>query len=146
MRRAAVLALLGLALAGCSGSKGADDPLAWQGSPRLIKTPRHDRVLIGRVVNGSHERLVIEAKSVKLIDSDGRRVRAAVAFISSFVKSNFPHNNGPMRIPEAERIRLGQLAEIDPGTSSPLTVSWHEPSGPASAVRIDYGPGSLPVP
>jgi hypothetical protein len=147
MKRAAVLALLGLALVGCSGnSKGADKPLTWQDSPRLIKTPRHDRVLIGRVTNVSGERLVVEAKNVKLIDSDSRRVRASVAFISSFVKSNFPHNNGPMRIPEAEQVRLGQLAEIDPGASSPLTVAWHEPPGPASAVRIDYGRGALPVP
>jgi hypothetical protein len=83
---------------------------------------------------------------VRLLDSEGGRLRSAAIFLSSFVKSNFPHNRGPFQVPEQEQLRLGLLAKVDPGKSVPLTVSWHEPPGPKAAARIDYGPGFLPVP
>jgi hypothetical protein len=147
VRRGATLALLALAFAGCGGDSADNGPpRAWQEAPRLITTPTQARVVIGRVANRSGDQVVLEPSDLKLLDQKGRRLPASAVFLSSFVKSNFPHNKGQLRIPEQEQLRLGQLAKIDPGSSVPLTVSWHEPPGPRAAARIAYGKGSLPVP
>ena len=146
MKRSAALALVALGIAGCSGGGDNGSPLAWQESPRLITTPTHARVLIGRVRNGSGDQLVLKATSLRLLDAEGRRVPASAVFLASFVKSNFPHNKGALNIPEEEQLRLGEVAKIEPGGSAPLTVSWREPPGPRTAARVAYGQGSLPVP
>jgi len=146
MKRSVALAVLALAIAGCSGGGDNGAPLAWQEPPRLITTPTHARVLIGRVTNGSGDELVLKAAGLRLVDSEGRRVPASAVFLASFVKSNFPHNKGALNIPEEEQLRLGELAKIEPGGSAPLTVSWREPPGPRTAARVEYGRGSLPVP
>jgi hypothetical protein len=147
VKRGATLALLALAIAGCAGDSADNgSPLAWQEAPRLITTPTQARVVIGRVANRSGDQVRLEPSDLKLLDQKGRRLPASAVFLSSFVKSNFPHNKGQLRIPEEEQLRLGQLAKIDPGSSVPLTVSWHEPPGPRAAARIAYGKGSLPVP
>jgi hypothetical protein len=152
MKRGAELAWLSLALAlvvpafgGCGGGDSGP-PLAWESAPRLITTPTEARVLVGRVTNHSSGQLALSAKGLKLLDAQGRRLPASTIFLASFVKSNFPHNKGRLRIPEEEQVRLGEIAKIDPGKSVPLTVSWREPRGPRAAARIDYGKGSLPVP
>ena len=61
MKRSVALAVLALAIAGCSGGGDNGAPLAWQEPPRLITTPTHARVLIGRVTNGSGDELVLKA-------------------------------------------------------------------------------------
>jgi hypothetical protein len=150
MRHAAALVLIALLpLAGCGGDdEGGPNPLAWKKDPNVIVPPKlpGDRILRGEVTNGSLKRVVVEAKDLRVLDAEGRRVEATATFLSSYVHSIYPPTNRPNPYPEAERERLGQLARIEPGQSAPLTVSWHEPKGPRTAVKIDYGSGSLPIP
>jgi hypothetical protein len=144
-----VLLALVLPLGGCGGD-GEDGaaPLGWKGDPDIVVPPRlpGDRILRGEVTNGSLDRVVVDAKDVKLLDGDGRRVEATATFLSSYVHSIYPPTNRPAPYPAAERERLGQIAQLEPGQSAPLTVSWHEPKGPRTPVRLDYGNGSLPIP
>jgi hypothetical protein len=107
-------------------------------------------VVIGTVKNESGQELSIRAPDVKLVDQDGRRIRSMAVFVSSFVRSNYPHNAGqrsdPSHYPLREQRRVGFLAEIKPGKTVPLTVSWRDPRGSRTAARIVYPGGSLPVP
>jgi hypothetical protein len=146
-RAAAVLIAL-VMLAGCGGDGDGAAPLAWKGNPDLVVPPRlpGDRILRGEVTNGSLDRVVVEAKDLKVVDAEGRPVEATATFLGSYVHSIYPPTRGPSPYPEAERQRLGQVARIEPGKNAPLTVSWHEPKGARTPVKIDYGDGSLPIP
>jgi hypothetical protein len=146
MRRAGVLALAALVLAGCGGSDGdSANALAWSEGPRVLKPPDlpRDRVLRGEITNRSGNRIALEAAALKLIDQDGRRVKASATFIPGYAHSIFLPRRG--LYPERERRRLGLSVELESGKSAPLTVSWHEPRGPRTPVRIDYGSGSLEI-
>ena len=142
-----VFAIL-LPVTGCGAEGDGANPLEWKGEPDVIVPPklRGDRILRGDVANGSLDRVVVEAKDIRLLDADGRRVVGTATFLSTYVHSIFPPTNQPSPYPESERQRLGQVARIQPGKSAPLTVSWHEPKGPRTPVRIDYGNGTLPIP
>lgn len=147
-RAAALFLVACLALAGCGGDEDGAAPLDWKGDPDIVVPPRlpGDRILRGEVTNGSLDRVVVEANDVRVLDADGRRVAASATFLSGYAHSLYPPTRGPTPYPEAERQRLGQVARIEPGESAPLTVSWHEPKGPRTPVRVDYGNGSLPIP
>jgi hypothetical protein len=135
-------------MAGCGDGGEGSGGLAWKSDPDVIVPPRlaGDRILRGEVTNNSLERVVVEAKDLRVLDGEGRRVDASAVFLEGYLHSLYPPTNRPTPYPEAERRRLGQVAEIEPGKSTPLTVSWHEPKGPRTPVRIDYGNGSLPIP
>jgi hypothetical protein len=155
MRRAGALALAAVVLAGCGGSDGgrpAADALRWSEGPRILTPPtlRGDRVLRGQITNRSGDRITLEASALRLIDQRGRRVSAAATFIPGFARTIFntrERSRFPgQRLPKRERRRIGLFVELDSGKSAPLTVSWHEPPGARTPVRIDYGSGSLEIP
>jgi hypothetical protein len=142
-----------LAIAGCgggdSGEKAEPASFAWKGKPILRISPEGARVLIGTVHNGFTRTLRIRAPSVRVVDQRGRRMKASVAFVSSFVRSTLPQNGRPgsrrSEFPETEQRRIGYLAMLYPGNTLPLTVSWNEPRG-RRAERILTPAGGLPIP
>jgi hypothetical protein len=150
VRRAALLAAITVVVAvtGCGAEGKSANPLEWKTEPDVIVPPklRGDRILRGDVTNGSLDRVVVEAKDIRLVDADGRQVGGTATFLSGYAHSIFPPTNQPSPYPESERQRLGKVARIEPGQSAPLTVSWHEPKGPRTPVRIDYGNGTLSIP
>jgi hypothetical protein len=146
-----VLALALLA-AGCgSDDSGSDGPvrLAWEGTPVVRSSTTGARILIGKIKNESSRELRITAPQLTVVDGRGRRVKSSVVFVSSFVRSNYPHNRArisePAEYPEAEQRRVGYLAVLGEGDTTPLTVSWKEPAR-TRAERIVYGPASLTIP
>jgi hypothetical protein len=145
---AAVLAAI--VLAGCGGYESKGPRLAWDGKPALTASPTGARVLIGKVENRSGEELWIRVPEVKVIDQGGRRILSTAVFVSSFVRSAYPHNAGPRSDPShyplREQIRVGFLVRIKPGKTFPLTVSWRDPRGERNAARIVLPTGSLPLP
>jgi len=150
----AALVVIALIAGGCGGEGDAssgDARLAWEGEPtlRASETTRA-RVLIGTVKNTSLGRVRIRSSALTLVDQDGRRMKASVGFVSTFVRSLYPQSGRPgarrSEFPEAERRRIGDLAVLRSGETSPLTVSWNEPPGRRDATRIDYGRGSLEIP
>jgi hypothetical protein len=152
----AALALLA-APVGCGGDDGGDGgeraegaALAWDGTPVVRASGTGARVVIGKVKNESSRELRITGPELAVVDARGRRIKSSAVFVSTFVRSTYPHNrgqaSGPANYPEAEQRRVGYLAVLDAGESTPLTVSWRErPRGPA-AKRIVYGAGSLAIP
>jgi hypothetical protein len=140
---------------GCGGDDGgaqnADGPaLAWDGTPVVRASETGARVVIGKVRNDSSGELRITTPKLAVVDARGRRIKSSAVFVSTFVRSTYPHNrgqaSGPANYPEAEQRRVGYLAVLEAGESTPLTVSWRErPRGPA-AKRIEYGGGSLAIP
>jgi hypothetical protein len=145
---AAVLAAV--VLAGCGGDESNGPRLAWVGKPTLTGSPTGARVVIGKIENRSPEELWIRVPEVKVVDQGGRRIRSTAVFVSSFVRSAYPHNAGPRSDPShyplREQQRVGFLARIKPGKTSPLTVSWRDPRGERDATRIVLPAGSLPLP
>jgi hypothetical protein len=145
---------LALLVPGCGGdddSGGAGQTrLVWDGNPVVRSSTTGARVLSGKVRNDSGRELRIIAPKVAVLDTRDRRLRSTAIFVSGFVRSNYPHNRGPgsepASYPEAEQERVGYLAVLDDGDSTPLTVSWSERPGGRRAVRIVYGAASLAIP
>ena len=148
-RAALALALL-LALGGCGGGADAQSGgLVWDREPRVTKPPNlpRDRVLSGEVRNDSLERVDLEARDLRVVDAEGRRLPGNAAFLRTFVHGLFPPTREPGGgVPAGERLRTGEIARILPDRKVPLTVAWRVPPGREAPVRIDYGRGSLPIP
>ncbi len=136
-------------LAGCGDDGGqAKDPLAWFDTPTVIVHPtlKGDRVLKAEVSNDTGDKVRVNAGDIKVYDDRGRRLKASATFAEGYLHSLYPPTRGPASLPDSELERLGKLAEIAPGDTASLTVSWHEPGGRHSAARISYGEGSLTIP
>ena len=144
------LLVAALLVAGCGGGDSKKRGLVWDEPPSIRVSPSGATVVIGRVRNESGEALSIRARDVKVVDARGRRIRSDAVFLSSYVRSNYPHNSGaladPSHYPEAEQQRVGFLVRMKPGASAPLTVSWRAAPAGRTAARIDYGKGYLPAP
>lgn len=141
----AAVALLG----GCGDDGGqAKDPLAWFDTPKVIVHPtlEDDRVLKAEVSNDTGDKVRIDASDIRVYDDRGRRLKASATFAEGYLHSLYPPTRGPASLPDSELERLGKLAEIAPGDTATLTVSWREPGGRHSAARISYGEGSLTIP
>jgi hypothetical protein len=140
-----------LVAAGCGGDDtGGSRPasLVWNQKPKLYVHPtlKGDRILRGEVKNGGLDKIRIEAADVKLVDRADRQVAGAATFAPSYVHSLYTRNRLPRGgYPEEEKRRIGLVAVIQPDETVSLTVSWHEPPGPRTPVRVDYGRGSLEI-
>ena len=144
-------ALVAIALvAGCGDDDGkpATDPLAWFDTPTVIVHPtlEDDRVLKAEVSNDTKSKVRVDASEVRVYDDRGRRLKASATFAEGYLHSLYPPTRGPASLPDSELERLGKLAEIDPGKTATMTVSWREPGGRHRAARITYGEGSLTIP
>jgi hypothetical protein len=144
----AVAALAALAPVACGGDDNTGD-LAWVGEPSIVRqeTLPRDRVLNGFVRNDSLRRITIEAKDVRAVDEDGKALRGQATFIRAYIHPLYPPTRPPSGgLPDAERIRLGQIARLEPGKKTHLSVAWRLAPGRKPPVRIEYGFGSLPIP
>jgi hypothetical protein len=150
--RRAILAVAAAAVVLLPGCGGDDQPprdaLAWFDTPRVIvpSTLKQDRILQAEVRNDSDSKVRVSAADVKIYDDRGRPVKAAATFAEGYLHSLYPPTRGPASLPDSELERLGKLAEIEPGKTATLTVSWTEPGGRRTATRVDYGQGSLTIP
>ena len=145
---ACVLAAVVL-LPGCGDDKPANDALAWFDAPSVIVPPtlKHDRILRAEVRNDSDGKVRVEAPKIKVYDDRGRPLKASATFAEGYLHSLYPPTRGPAAgLPDYELERLGKLAEIEPGKTATLTVSWREPAGRRTAATIDYGTGKLSIP
>jgi hypothetical protein len=151
-RRITSLAIVLFAVAllpGCGGDdKPAKDALAWFDAPTVIvpATLKHDRILRAEVRNDSDGKVRVEAPKIKVYDDRGRPLKASATFAEGYLHSLYPPTRGPASLPDYELERLGKLAEIEPGKTATLTVSWREPAGRRTAATIDYGTGKLTIP
>jgi hypothetical protein len=141
-------------LAGCRGDGGGDGGgkprLAWDGTPVVRASPSGARVVTGKVKNDSSSELRITAPKLRVVDANGRRIKSSAVFVSTYVRSIYPHNgitpSRPSDYPEAEQRRVGFLTVLGAGKSTPLTVSWQELRGRPAAKRIVFGATSLAIP
>jgi hypothetical protein len=145
-----VTALAALSPLACGGDDGGGTGgLVWAGKPTILRPPDlpRDRVLNGFVRNDSLRRLKLEAKNVRAVDEDGHALKGNATFIRGYVHPLFPPTRPPSGgLPDSELIRLGKVILLEPGKRSHLSVAWRLTRGGKPPVRVDYGPGSLPIP
>lgn len=151
MRRAATLcaSVVLLGAAGCGGEDKGSGELRWVGKPSVLTPPDlpRDRVLTGRVENGTLRRVEIKAKDLRLVDAGGHRVGGVATFLNGYIHGLYPPTRHPASgLPLEEQRRIGIVARIDPGKRAPLTLAWRLKAGEAPPVRVEYGAGSLPIP
>jgi hypothetical protein len=147
---ALVVALAAAVPLSCGGDDGGGTgDLVWVGKPTIVRqqTLPQDRVLVGFVRNDSLRRITIEAKDVHAVDEDGKALRGQATFIRAYVHPLYPPTRPPPGgLPDSERLRLGQVARLEPGKRTHLSVAWRLGPGAKPPVRVEYGFGSLPIP
>ncbi len=141
-----------VALAG-GGEDGAarstDGAVRWDGEPRLLKPPElpRDRVLAGRLKNVTVRQVRLDVREARLLDADGRELQSTITFASGFAHGLYSPRNTPEEPePEFEARRLGNLAVLEAGQTTPFTLSWRLPEGASPPVHVDLGLASIPVP
>jgi len=121
--------------------------LQWKSKPSLILVPElpRDRILTGLVRNASLRAVDLEAERVRILDGEGRDLKASARFSQSFSHGLYPwsmHVKGS----KFERTRIGEIATIKPGQAVPLTLSWRLASGGAEPVEVRFDGGTLALP
>ena len=143
---AAVAAAALLVAGGCGNDQG---PAAkWEGKPVVVRHPEipGDRLLVARVRNTSGDELRLDNRTVKVLDGDGRAVRASIRFSVATGHGLYSPLDEPANRPRFERERLGDAATVLPGRSTPLVLAWHAQKGSRSPVKVDLGPSTLDLP
>ncbi|MEP6954692.1 MAG: hypothetical protein ABI950_11595 [Solirubrobacteraceae bacterium] len=147
-RRSALLSLLALAVAGPLAGCGGSQKLSWQGQPRLFIPAAlpGDRILMATVKNTGSKPINVKVPDLRVVDGQGRQVRASAAFIRAYAHGIiFPDLKRRDEQPLVEQRRIGQQILLRPGRTAPLMVSWHQPRDAAPA-KVDYGKGTLKLP
>ncbi len=121
----------------------------WVGDPELI-TPAElpeDRILTGRVRNGSSEPLRLDGVTAALRDDAGQDVRGNVSYARGFSHGLYGPGVSPREaIPDFLATRLGTVAVIGPGETIPITIAWRRGEGAGSPVSADLGAATLALP
>ena len=147
-RRSALPVLLACTAAGLLAGCGGSEKLSWQGSPKLFVPASlpGDRVLMATVKNTGTKPITVRVPDLRVLDGNGRRVRASAQFIAGYAHGLiYPDTEARDKQPLVEQRRIGEQVLLRPGRSAPLMVSWHQPRGSAPA-KVDYGKGTLELP
>ncbi len=153
--RVVVAALTAIVVAGAIGvvaggrdGGGSGGGLRWEGEPEIVlqrSLPR-DAIVTGRVRNDTLRKLRLEADDLVVVDDRGRRWQTSGRFLSGFAHGLWPPGQEVAPGSVAERERLGEIADLDPGEQVPLTVAWRRPRGGGRPVRIQLDRLALPIP
>lgn len=134
----------------CSDDEGMGvGDLVWATPPKVYReaTLPRDRVLVGKVRNDSLRPIKVVATDVRAVDEDGDALRGNATFIRGYIHALYPPTRPPPGgLPESELERTGRELRLRPGKTAPLSVAWRLTPGGEGPVRIDYGPGWLPIP
>jgi hypothetical protein len=147
MRGAIALAALALFGAGCGDSQpSGNGPLAWAQEP-YAGTPSKlipdDHVVLGTVRNDGLRKVKVHFREVRLLETDGDEVPAAVRFTDTPGHGLYPPTREPDSVEKTEDLRIGRAIELEPGKTAPLVVAWR---GDAKPVAVEYPGGRLKLP
>jgi hypothetical protein len=145
-RAAAAAAALALATAGAGCGQEESRAIAWADEPVVAPHPElpDDRIATGKLRNDGDDELRLTAADARVVDGEGRPLRASVTFAAGATHALYPPREAPKDNPRTQQERLGYVATIPPGKSVPLTIAWHARDGMAD--RIDFGVLSLDLP
>jgi len=126
---------------------GAGGPLAWKSPPRSFPAPGlpRDRILTGVVRNASLEVTEVEARRLRVLDADGRRLQGSGSFLGSFVRGIYAASRTD-QASDFERGRTGRLLRIGPGQERPLTVAGGRRRGAPPPSGSTTAPATCPSP
>jgi hypothetical protein len=148
VKAALAAALIAAGLAGC-GDSPSSSSVAWEGKPIVVRQPElpADTIVSGKIVNKGADPVRLEASEVRLVSADGHAVQSSVRFAVGITHQLYPPREGPKEgEPEFLRERLGEVAIVEPGESTPLVVSWRLQPGEAAPTEVDLGATSLTLP
>ena len=145
---ALVAAVAIAAVALLAGSADGDAAaLEWQGKVEVFDSGvPTDEILYTKVRNSSLRDVDLDVEDVRVYDADGKRVQASTRFLAAFAHGIFPWSQRPDPLGEFERRRMGEIATLKPGQSTPITLAWRVPKGTARPTRVDLGPAELKIP
>jgi hypothetical protein len=149
VRAAAAAGAVAAVLAGCGSAADRVQPLEWKGTPVSVKPPRlpRDRVVLGQVRNTSlRDEIRLDASSLRVVDSAGRRVPAHAQFIASYAHGLYGAYQRPRRVEESELLRLGLRLRLKPGREAPLYVAYRLRPGLRPPLHVEYPSGKLSLP
>lgn len=147
---AAGVLLAALALSGCGTRGPASAALRWDEPPIVVRQPElpDDTIVSGALRNGSGHTLHLDAGDVRVVTADGAAVESAVRFTTGVTHQLYPPRDAPREgEPNFLRARLGEIATVEPGKTTPLVVSWRAAPSEPQPVRVELGDeGSLTLP
>jgi hypothetical protein len=139
-----------VALAGCGGSQSSPAAVRWDKAPIVVRQPElpDDTIVSGQMRNGSGHTLHLDVADMSVVTADGKAVRSAIRLTTGVTHQLYPPRDGPHeKDPGFLRARLGEIATVAPGRTTPLVVSWRVPAGAPQPVKVDLGEaGSLSLP
>lgn len=146
---ASVLLVAGGAGCGDDGSASAPGSVEWVAPPRVFAPQElpDDRVLSGELENTSADEVRLDAERARLVDRTGETVPGTVRFTGSVGHGLYSPRRSPEEDdPEFERRRLGELAVLAPGQTTPVTLSWRVGGDRPRPVRLEVGGQELALP
>jgi hypothetical protein len=148
--RALALGALLVALSGCGSAPSSAGPaVAWQGTPIVVRQPElpDDTIVSGAIRNSSGHTLHLEAANVRVVTAAGEAVQSTARFTTGVTHQLYPPRDAPREgEPNFLRARLGEIATLAPGRTTPLVVSWRVRTGEPAPVKVDLGEGALSLP
>jgi hypothetical protein len=146
---AAAAALVAVAVITLGGGKqDAPGKLGWANKPLVFRPERlpDDRTLSAEVSNDTLRELRVRAKSLVVVDAQGRRLQTVARFARAYSHGLYPPTQRPPGYENGNQARLeGVYVDLKPGERAPLTVSWRLRGKVQEPLRLDYGAGSLPI-
>ena len=89
--------------------------------------------------------MLLSADRIELVDAGGDPVESTARFASAFGHALYSPTAPPQETAELQQLRLGEIAEIAPGGTAPVTLSWRlARGGPPVAALL--GEIRLPLP
>jgi hypothetical protein len=144
-------AIVAVALvSGCGNASSSATKIVWEGKPIVVRQSElpDDTIVSGKIRNDSDRTLHLEAVDVKVVTASGEPVQSAVRFTTGVTHQLYPPRDGPHEgEPEFLRERLGEVANVAPGSTTPFVVSWRVAAGEPQPVKVELGDGgSLTLP
>jgi hypothetical protein len=147
---AAGVLLACLALVGCGGAPASSSSVRWDKPPIVVRQPElpDDTIVSGALRNGSDHALHLEAGDVRVVTAEGDPVQSTARFTTGVTHQLYPPREGPREgEPDFLRTRLGEIATVAPGDTTPFVVSWRAAASEPQPVKVELGDeGSLTLP
>lgn len=149
---AAVGCAVAFVATGCGGGSApdwaGDGTVRWEKRPFVFAPAQepHDRAVLGQITNDSKRLLSLDSRKVVVRDGAGRVLTSSARFSSSWGHPLYGAFQRPAKVDQIEQFRLGIVAYVQPGKTTPLFVSYRMRPASRPPITATVQGSALPLP